>query len=68
METAKIITDELYQKVKKAALDLEEKGYAVIEDVFTLTECAEIRAKMWEHLSEITQMRELENYCRTSTA
>lgn len=49
-----MIPDDLFEKVKQAALDLEEKGYAVIEDVFSVVECEEIRAKMWAHLSDIS--------------
>lgn len=44
----------LIEKVKKAATDLEEKGYAVIHDLFSKEECREIREKMWKHLYEIS--------------
>jgi len=45
----------LIEKVKKAALDLEEHGYAVIPGVFSETECGEIIDKMWRHLYEISK-------------
>lgn len=45
----------LLEKVKKAAEDLEENGYAIIPAVFTKEECATIREKMWEHLKEISK-------------
>ncbi len=45
----------LIEKVKQAALDLEENGYAVIPSVFTKEECVDIREKMWAHLYEISK-------------
>lgn len=46
--------DTLLAKVKQAALDLEERGYAIIPDVFSSEECREIREKMWKHMADIS--------------
>lgn len=45
---------ELIEKVKQAAIDIEEKGYAVITGLYSPEECQEIRTKMWRHLSSIS--------------
>lgn len=56
MEAA-TVAHELVQKVRQAAIDLEEKGYAVIPDLYSSEECREIGTTMWQHLNEISDGR-----------
>lgn len=49
-----VIAPSLIEKVRKAALEIEEKGYAVIPDVFSDEECADRIKSMWQHLSDIS--------------
>jgi ectoine hydroxylase-related dioxygenase (phytanoyl-CoA dioxygenase family) len=43
---------ELIAKARQAALDLEEKGWAVVASVYTAEECDEVTRQMWECLSQ----------------
>lgn len=54
METKSNRIEKLILSVKEAATQLNEKGYAIIPDVFSQEECAEIREKMWQHISDIS--------------
>lgn len=54
MEVDEAIDPELIEKVRQAAIDIEEKGYAVIPGVFSKEECRQKREAMWQHLSEIS--------------
>lgn len=45
---------DLYKKVKRAAKDLKEKGYAVIPSVLDEQEVEQYKAKMWDTLGSMT--------------
>lgn len=53
-QTKPIIDAQFYEKVKKAAEDLKENGFAIIPDIYSEQECGDIRERMWSHLSEIS--------------
>lgn len=48
------VEQSLIDKVRQAAIDLEEKGYAVIPGVYSQEECGQKIEAMWQHLNEIS--------------
>ena len=44
----------LIEKVKQAALDLEENGYAVIPELFGREECERLCQRMWAHWANLS--------------